>query len=932
MPEVKVPEIKQADVKVPEVKVPKLPEVKVPDVKIPKQPEAKVSEVNTVPKAVEVINWPKDITNKETTAEVKPVPKAVDAKPAEVKPVPKAVDAKPAEIKPTEVKPAEVKPVPKAVDAKPAEVKPAEVKPVPKAVDAKPAEIKPAEVKPVPKAVDAKPAEIKPVEPKTSKSESYKINGKEVEKEKFDDHMKANLELAKLMEGIKPKAGGDMASSSGGKDPAADAMERMKAIQAQVGKVNEETAQKDLANKQTNLEKTQGFAEQQIKIHGKAEQEKANVTQSITLNTLGLNSRQKEMHGELAKLTLDESKAKLESNKKQQEVTLAEMRALDAKANAIEETAKKEGRALTESEQAQVDAIDKENQEKLKASSKANTTMADENKVLEKLIKQKTFAEKEGLEVYIKKDGERVKLVEENSAKIALDMKEALPVKEIAEKKTEFSGQLAEAGKNLDEHGKTTLKYAMTYSSESNAAYKASAEQSIENTKNQIEEKNKLVAELEEKGKTQELSTREKKRLEITKSEIQELEEKKKFREQEVEAYTIAEKQKKGIIDKSTTEIADAIKESLPVKDIEKGKDLLAERIELQNKAEEDAIAADEEEIARIEVAAQAKFAAAEEEAIAREEIAALLPKSIDLEKQRIELQNKAEQDAMLADEEEIARIDTESLAKIAAAREEEMAREEVAALLPKSIDLEKQRIELQNKAEQDAMLAEEEEIARADAAALTAKDALYGIMENVGDNFNDVMSNNMDEFGSNFDEVIGGQILENMNFKPTEIDQSYLPTAKDKNDEAYLKTSKAANNDEAYLKTASPNKIDKEALKASMPKYSDISLDASGMPVVKSKAKELTKKEEPPKQDTSVETAEAAKFKRQSEAAKKTDDDKKKSDGGKEQHSNLDDVVKKLDMLNNTMNSLIRKTDEVSANQIKATKGIASGNLFGAY
>jgi hypothetical protein len=252
---------------------------------------------------------------------------------------------------------------------------------------------------------------------------------------------------------------------------------------------------------------------------------------------------------------------------------------------------------------------------------------------------------------------------------------------------------------------------------------------------------------------------------------------------------------------------------------------------------------------------------------------------------------------------------------------------------LPRTIDLEKQRIELQNKAEEDAIAADEEEIARADAAALTAKDALYGIMENMGDNFNDVMSNNMDEFGSNFDEVIGGQLLENMNFKPTEISKNVSPMSM-QDDEAYLKTSKAANNNKESLKTVTEkdtpktNKIDKEALKASMPKYSDISLDANGMPVVKSKAKELTKKEEPKKEDTSVEDAETAKFKRQGEAAKKAEEEKKKAEGGKQQTANLDDVVKKLDLLNSTMNSLIRKTDEVSANQIKATKSI-SGNLF---
>jgi hypothetical protein len=636
-----------------------------------------------------------------------------------------------------------------------------------------------------PKIVEVKPAEVK----NPNSSESYKINGKEVGKEDFDKHMQANPELAKLMEGIKPKAGGD----SAGADPAANALSGMKSMQDQISKLREEEAKKELENKKNNIEKTQQFAEQQLAIHGKTEQEKAKVTQSITLNTLGLNAKQKEMHGELAKLTLDESKAKLEANKKQQEATLAEMRALDAKANAIEETAKKEGRALTESEQAQVNAIDSENEAKLKAVSKANATMADENKVLEKLIKQKTFAEKEGLEVYIKKDGERVKLVEENSAKIAQDMKEALPVKEIAEKKTEFSDQLSEAGKTLDDHGKSTLKYAMTYSSEANAVYKDGAEQSIKNTQSEIEEKNKIIAEIEEKGKTQELSEREKKRIEITKGEIKELEEKKKFREQEVEAYTIAENLKKGIVTESTAKISETLADALPVKDIEKGKELLEERIKLQNEAEEKAALADEEEIARIEVAAQAKFAADEEARIAREEIDAFLPKSIDLGKERIRLQTEAEEQAALAEEEEIARLETQAQAKF------------------------------------------------------TYEDK-----------------------------------------KPAAAD-------------------------------------------ASTPKFSDITLDANGMPVVKSKSKELAKKEDPkpptPSPGKKINPETGQEYTPVDESAAKTN-----KEGGKEQKSNLDDVVKTLEKLNNTMNSLIKKTEEASANQVKATKGIASGNLFGAH
>ena len=117
---------------------------------------------------------------------------------------------------------------------------------------------------------------------------------------------------------------------------------------------------------------------------------------------------------------------------------------------------------------------------------------------------------------------------------------------------------------------------------------------------------------------------------------------------------------------------------------------------------------------------------------------------------------------------------------------------------------------------------------------------------------------------------------------------------------------------------------------KAKAIKFSDISVDASGMPIVKSKADQL-KKPEPKKEDTSSNDAEADKLKRQADAKKSEDEEKKKGEVSRDQKANLDDVVKKLEMLNSTVNVLIKKTEEASANQVKATKNIASGNLFGA-
>jgi hypothetical protein len=216
------------------------------------------------------------------------------------------------------------------------------------------------------------------------------------------------------------------------------------------------------------------------------------------------------------------------------------------------------------------------------------------------------------------------------------------------------------------------------------------------------------------------------------------------------------------------------------------------------------------------------------------------LPKTIDLEKERIDLQNKAEQDAMAYEEEEIARIDAEAQAKFAADEEAAIAQADLASLIPKPIDLEK----------------------------------------------------------------MGGDMLANM-----------------------VPDKKYSDQDSASRTTADINQP--SINKAKSTKFSDISVDASGMPVIRSKAESL-KKEEPKKEPSpgkkiNPETGEEYTPVDESKSSKST------KEGAKEQKSNLDDVVKKLELLNTTMNNLIKKTEEAAANQVKATKGIASGNLFGA-
>ena len=158
--------------------------------------------------------------------------------------------------------------------------------------------------------------------------------------------------------------------------------------------------------------------------------------------------------------------------------------------------------------------------------------------------------------------------------------------------------------------------------------------------------------------------------------------------------------------------------------------------------------------------------------------------------------------------------------------------------------------------------------------------------------------------------EKMGGDMLANMPREPKYTDVKEDPTARIKAD----------------MQTESINK-------AKATKFSDISIDASGMPVVKSKAESL-KKEDPkpptpsPGKKINPETGEEytpVDMSKPSQSAS----------GAKEAppaKANLDDVVKKLELLNTTMNTLIKKTEDISAKQIQATKGIASGNLFGAH
>jgi len=167
------------------------------------------------------------------------------------------------------------------------EAKPAE-KPAEKPPEAKPAE-KPPEAKPAEKPPEAKPAEIK----NPNSSESYKINGKEVSKKDFDNHMEANPELAGLMKGIQPSAGGNAA---GGGDPMAAAVENVNAMQQQIGRVNEEAAQKELEKRKEVVQRTQEAIDQESMVKQRAIEE----TQWLTKKSEELAKQKEEIEDKLA--------------------------------------------------------------------------------------------------------------------------------------------------------------------------------------------------------------------------------------------------------------------------------------------------------------------------------------------------------------------------------------------------------------------------------------------------------------------------------------------------------------------------------------------------------------------------------------------------------------------------------------------------------
>ena len=278
----------------------------------------------------------------------------------------------------------------------------------------------------------------------------------------------------------------------------------------------------------------------------------ADMANPIGLSKAFLKDSQKAIFDEFIVLNNDQAKVRKEQLNSELEGAKAANKAAGKARDEIEERYEKEGKLAELKHDEEFKRLGKE----LNSSYDQIKASEDAIKAADRAIEAKKNAEKIGYEIVVETGKKTADSVRATQEQVKLDIVEALPVKEL-------EGTLAEAAKTLDDHGKTTLKYAMRDSDEQIAMYKSTAVKSLELNKKSIEENNSKIAELEEKGKTQELSAREQNRIQRLKAENDKLQEGNKFREQEVAAYTIAEEEKKKALTATVSDLTSATQELL---------------------------------------------------------------------------------------------------------------------------------------------------------------------------------------------------------------------------------------------------------------------------------------------------------------------------------------------------------------------------------
>ena len=778
-------------------------------------------DISTTTSKVEVTNWPIEITElkKLTPVQTQPAPAAKAAEP-------KKEEAKPAT--PDQTIKAKLDAETKGMNEREA------------------AEYK---QKAIEKLVKEQPSDPKASE---TKSESYKINGKEVDKKEFDKHMEANPELANLMNGIKPKAGGDAAGGAGGGNnmtEAEAAMERMKALQAQIGKDLGEGAAKELDTKKSILETTQKNLDEEWNFKKKAADD--------------LTSDQKSMLKEMSGLTLEEANARVKAHRDKNHAVMEEMADAARLTDAIKYQALTQNRALTEKEQAEIDAIEKPIKEKQEREREANAKSIDEYKALQVLI-------------------------EEKSKDISKDMKDALPVQSMQDL-TKKSEELAKRREGIEERlAANQARAAQLREIAGERDLTAKEKEALKFAEFGVKRaENNLKRNLEDQAKLDEALGKVKK--ESNENELKSVEQQARDKmeldainnDEELEAAQIdAEAQAKfTYVDKDKIgEDIDSVVPSTDSRDAEKA---------ARDKMELDAIDNDEElEAAQIDAAAQAKFTHVDKDKIG-EDIDSVVPSkgASDAEMKAIEAQDNIDK---------------------AIERQKEAQQKLNDLLMGASED---------DAAEQYEIYAQELSEANENLAKVVDESFsdLIGTVEDSSTDFNDSLTqvsediNNAlpDEFGG-VDEAIGEQMLQNMDLGPKYSEQAATPAAQepaDTLDRSKISFGKISKIDP---KTGLPVMVDPKKDDKNLPKVENPD-DARENAKFKRQAEESKKAAEKTEEDKKGKPGEKGEEKTLNDVVKTLE--------------KLNTAMEKLIAVNNANTSLMR--DQIKATKTSGTRNL---------
>jgi LysM repeat protein len=809
-----------------------------------------------------------------------------------------------------EPKKEEAKVEPKKEEAKPAEKK-EEAKVEPKKEEAK--DTAPVVTAPITAPV-GKPAEVK----NPNSSESYKINGKEVDKKEFDQHMAANPELASLMRGIQPRAGGDAAAggTGGGNSmtEAEAAMERMKAFQAQIGKDLEEGAANELDTKKEVVQQTRESINEELMVKQKAIEDAQNLTkksEELAKQRESIEERLADRQARVAQLREIAGERDLTEQEKRH-LTIAQdglKRAENNLKRNLEDQAKLDealGKVKKESNDKELKSVEQQARDKIELAGISND---------------------EELEVAQIDAAAQAKFTHVDKDKIGEDIDSIVPTSAGA---TDAEMKAAEAQDSIDKAIEKQKEAQQKLNDLLMGASEEDIGEQYQYYAQQLDEANQNLAKVVDESMGDLIGTVEDSGTDFSDSLTQVSEDINEFSGvDEAIGGQLLENMDLG--PKYSEQVSDDIDSSVPSKgatnaemkateaqdNIDKA---IARQKEAQQKLNDLLMGASEEDIGeQYELYAQ-------QLSEANENLANVVDESFGdliggLTESGSDFSDNAEK--VMSDINDAIPGPTEAEMKLSAARDnveraiekQKEAEEKLASLSVDDddfLDQYEMAAEALREANENVAKAMDESIKAYEETVADAGEGFNDSLTQVSNDINDALP---DEFGG-VDEAIGGQMLENMDLGPKYSEQA---------------------------SSEPPPEQPKDTLDRSKISFGSVTkIGPNGMPIMAAPKKD---EKALPKVENPDDARENAKFKRQADESKKAaeaktkgEEDKKGKPGEKTESKSLDDVVKTLEKLNTAMEKLIavnNSNGSLLRDQIKATKGVASaagGNLIGAH